>query len=111
MAASLIETMAADFEPEKYEDDYQIQLKELIEAKAAVPHRRSTLALRATRRSASSSSLASSRSAPNADAAPDDARRRARPRRPLRRRPQPRRRPPRNPRLERPDSFAEQRRR
>ena len=35
MAASLIETMAADFEPEKYEDDYQIQLKELIEAKAA----------------------------------------------------------------------------
>ena len=35
MAASLIETMAADFEPEKYEDDYQLQLKELIEAKAA----------------------------------------------------------------------------
>ncbi|MCY1657995.1 Ku protein [Dietzia sp. SL131] len=35
MAASLIETMAADFEPEKYEDDYQNQLKELIEAKAA----------------------------------------------------------------------------
>ncbi|WP_443667540.1 non-homologous end joining protein Ku [Dietzia maris] len=35
MAASLIETMAVDFEPEKYEDDYQIQLKELIEAKAA----------------------------------------------------------------------------
>ncbi|KAA0918885.1 Ku protein [Dietzia sp. ANT_WB102] len=35
MAASLIETMAADFEPEKYEDDYQHQLKELIEAKAA----------------------------------------------------------------------------
>ena len=23
MAASLVETMAADFEPEKYEDDYQ----------------------------------------------------------------------------------------
>ena len=35
MAASLIETMAADFEPEKYQDDYQLQLKELIEAKAA----------------------------------------------------------------------------
>ena len=35
MAASLIETMAADFEPDKYEDDYQNQLKELIEAKAA----------------------------------------------------------------------------
>jgi DNA end-binding protein Ku len=35
MAASLIETMTADFEPEKYEDDYQNQLKELIEAKAA----------------------------------------------------------------------------
>ena len=35
MAASLIETMAADFEPEKYQDDYQNQLKELIEAKAA----------------------------------------------------------------------------
>ena len=35
MAASLIETMAADFEPEKYEDDYQNQLKELIEVKAA----------------------------------------------------------------------------
>ncbi|WP_375544367.1 non-homologous end joining protein Ku [Dietzia cercidiphylli] len=35
MAASLIETMAADFEPEKYEDDYQMQLKELIEAKVA----------------------------------------------------------------------------
>jgi DNA end-binding protein Ku len=35
MAASLIETMAADFEPEKYQDDYQEQLKELIEAKAA----------------------------------------------------------------------------
>jgi DNA end-binding protein Ku len=35
MAASLIETMAADFEPEMYEDDYQNQLKELIEAKAA----------------------------------------------------------------------------
>lgn len=35
MADSLIETMAADFEPEKYEDDYQNQLKELIEAKAA----------------------------------------------------------------------------
>ncbi|WP_372509994.1 non-homologous end joining protein Ku [Dietzia maris] len=35
IAASLIETMAADFEPEKHEDDYQLQLKELIEAKAA----------------------------------------------------------------------------
>jgi DNA end-binding protein Ku len=35
MAASLIETMAADFEPEKYEDDHQNQLKELIEVKAA----------------------------------------------------------------------------
>lgn len=35
MAASLIETMAADFEPEKYEDDYQNQVRELIEAKAA----------------------------------------------------------------------------
>src|SRR5699024_10734362 len=35
MAASLIETMAADFEPEKYQDDYQNQLRELIEAKAA----------------------------------------------------------------------------
>ena len=27
--------ITGDFEPEKYEDDYQIQLKELIEAKAA----------------------------------------------------------------------------
>ena len=35
MAASLIETMAADFEPEKCEDDYQSQIGELIEAKAA----------------------------------------------------------------------------
>ena len=35
MAASLIETMAADFQPEKYEDDYQHQLRELIETKAA----------------------------------------------------------------------------
>lgn len=35
MAASLIETMAADFEPEKYEDDYQEQLRQLIETKAA----------------------------------------------------------------------------
>ena len=35
MAASLIETMAADFEPEKYEGDYQNQLKELIGSKAA----------------------------------------------------------------------------
>ena len=35
MAASLIETMAADFEPEKYQDDYQEQLRELIEAKAS----------------------------------------------------------------------------
>ncbi|WP_244192443.1 hypothetical protein [Dietzia lutea] len=35
MAASLIETMAAEFEPEKYEDDYQTQFKELIETKAA----------------------------------------------------------------------------
>lgn len=35
MASSLIETMAADFEPEKYEDDYQVQLRELIETKAA----------------------------------------------------------------------------
>lgn len=31
----LIKTMAADFEPEKYEDHYQNQYKELIEAKAA----------------------------------------------------------------------------
>ena len=34
MAASLIDSMATDFDPEQYEDDYQVQLRQLIEAKA-----------------------------------------------------------------------------
>lgn len=34
MAASLIDSMATDYDPEQYEDDYQIQLQQLIEAKA-----------------------------------------------------------------------------
>lgn len=35
MAAQLVESMAEDFDPERYRDDYQIQLRELIEAKLA----------------------------------------------------------------------------
>ncbi|GAB3134212.1 Ku protein [Tsukamurella serpentis] len=34
MAASLIDSMATDFDPDQYEDDYQVQLRQLIEAKA-----------------------------------------------------------------------------
>lgn len=34
MAASLIETMASDFEPSQFEDTYQMELSKLIEAKA-----------------------------------------------------------------------------
>ncbi|GAA0998736.1 non-homologous end joining protein Ku [Tsukamurella strandjordii] len=34
MAASLIDSMATDFDPEQYEDDYQVQLQQLIEAKS-----------------------------------------------------------------------------
>ncbi len=34
MAASLIETMASDFDPSQFEDTYQIELAKLIEAKA-----------------------------------------------------------------------------
>ncbi|MDF0531500.1 Ku protein [Tsukamurella sp. 8F] len=34
MAASLIESMSTDFDPDAYEDDYQIQLKQLVEAKS-----------------------------------------------------------------------------
>ena len=33
MASSLVENMAADFAPEKFSDDYQAQLRELIAAK------------------------------------------------------------------------------
>lgn len=33
MSASLVESFEADFEPEKFTDDYQAQLRELIEAK------------------------------------------------------------------------------
>src|SRR5690554_1439929 len=33
MSASLVESFEADFEPEKFTDDYQVQLRELIEAK------------------------------------------------------------------------------
>ena len=35
MSASLVESFAADFSPEKFSDDYQDQLRELIEAKLA----------------------------------------------------------------------------
>jgi DNA end-binding protein Ku len=35
MAASLVESMAADFEPEQYTDDYQKALADLVEAKLA----------------------------------------------------------------------------
>ncbi len=35
MAASLIESMSTDFDPDAYADDYQEQLRQLIEAKAA----------------------------------------------------------------------------
>jgi DNA end-binding protein Ku len=35
MAASLVESMAADFEPEQYSDDYQKALADLVEAKLA----------------------------------------------------------------------------
>ena len=34
MAASLIETMASDFDPSQFEDTYQLELSKLIEAKA-----------------------------------------------------------------------------
>ena len=34
MAASLIESMSGDFDPEQYEDTYQLELSKLIEAKA-----------------------------------------------------------------------------
>jgi len=34
MAASLIETMASDFDPSQFEDTYQIELNKLIEARA-----------------------------------------------------------------------------
>ena len=33
MSASLVQSFEADFEPDKYTDDYQVQLQELIEAK------------------------------------------------------------------------------
>ena len=33
MASSLVENMSADFAPEKFSDDYQAQLRELIAAK------------------------------------------------------------------------------
>ena len=33
MASSLVENMSADFKPEKFSDDYQAQLRELIAAK------------------------------------------------------------------------------
>ncbi|MEE2523577.1 Ku protein [Pseudarthrobacter sp. J75] len=33
MSAALVESMAADFEPEQFTDDYQVQLRQLIEAK------------------------------------------------------------------------------
>jgi DNA end-binding protein Ku len=33
MSAALVESMAADFEPDQFTDDYQIQLRKLIEAK------------------------------------------------------------------------------
>jgi DNA end-binding protein Ku len=33
MSAALVESMAADFEPDQFTDDYQVQLRKLIEAK------------------------------------------------------------------------------
>jgi DNA end-binding protein Ku len=33
MSASLVQSFEADFEPDKYTDDYQVQLQELIDAK------------------------------------------------------------------------------
>lgn len=33
MSAALVESMAADFEPEQFTDEYQVQLRQLIEAK------------------------------------------------------------------------------
>jgi DNA end-binding protein Ku len=33
MSAALVESMASDFEPEKFTDEYQVQLRQLIEAK------------------------------------------------------------------------------
>ncbi|WP_211880696.1 non-homologous end joining protein Ku [Pseudarthrobacter albicanus] len=33
MSAALVDSMAADFEPEQFTDDYQVQLRQLIEAK------------------------------------------------------------------------------
>lgn len=33
MSAALVESMAADFEPEQFTDDYQLQLRQLIDAK------------------------------------------------------------------------------
>jgi len=50
MAKQLIETLSADFEPEKYHDEYRGQLLDLIERKAAgerlSPSRRSKTAAR-----------------------------------------------------------------
>ena len=44
MASSLVENMSADFKPDKFSDDYQAQLRELIAAKLeqgdALGHRR-----------------------------------------------------------------------
>ncbi|NED63586.1 Ku protein, partial [Streptomyces sp. SID10244] len=34
MAASLIETMAKDFDPTEFEDTYQVELAKLVEAKS-----------------------------------------------------------------------------
>lgn len=33
MSAALVDSMASDFEPDQYKDDYQVQLRKLIEAK------------------------------------------------------------------------------
>ena len=33
MSAALVDSMAADFEPDQFTDDYQLQLRQLIEAK------------------------------------------------------------------------------
>src|SRR6478735_11662258 len=33
MSAALVDSMAADFEPEQFTDDYQLQLRQLIDAK------------------------------------------------------------------------------
>ena len=46
MSAALVESMAADFEPDHFTDDYQVQLRQLIDAKLEratrwIPKRRS----------------------------------------------------------------------